>query len=103
MSDNHSTHHVVPAKFFAIILGVLLVLTVLTVAFHNMHLGALAAPVAFLIATTKALIVMSYFMHMKWDSMINRVVFGTGFFFVALLFIITMIDVFTRVSIQSTL
>lgn len=103
MSDNHSNHHVVPAKVFSTILGILLVLTFLTVMFHNMHLGALAAPVAFLIATTKALLVMGYFMHMKWDSMINKIIFGTGFFFVALLFIITMIDVFTRIPVQSTL
>lgn len=103
MSENHSTHHVIPAKVFGIILGILLFLTVLTVVFHNLHLGSLAAPVAFLIATTKALLVMGYFMHMKWDSVVNRVIFATGFFFVALLFIITMIDVFTRIPVQSTL
>jgi cytochrome c oxidase subunit 4 len=102
-AENNSTHHVIPARVFGIILGALLVLTVLTVMFHNMHLGSLAAPVAFIIATTKAVLVMSYFMHMKYESMINRVIFGTAFFFVGLLFLICVIDVFTRIAVQSTL
>ncbi len=104
MADNHSsTHHVIPAKVFGMILGVLLVLTVLTVVFHVMHLGSLAAPVAFIIATTKAVLVMGYFMHLKYDTVINRVIFGTAFFFVALLFVLCAIDIFTRVNVQSTL
>ena len=102
-SSNHSTHHVIPARVFGIILGILLVLTVLTVVFHNMHLGSLAAPVAFIIATSKAVLVMAYFMHMKYDSTINKIIFGTAFFFVALLFIICALDIFTRIQVQSTL
>ena len=103
MAGNHSSHHVIPAKVFGIVLGALLVLTLLTVVFHNLHLGSLAAPVAFIIATTKALMVMAYFMHMKYDSVINKVIFGTAFFFVTLLFVLSAIDIFTRISVQSTL
>ena len=103
MAENHSTHHVIPAKTFGTILVVLLVLTVLTVTFHTLHLGALAAPIAFIIATTKAALVMAYFMHLKYDSVINRIIFGVAFFFVTLLFILCSIDIFTRVPISSTL
>jgi cytochrome c oxidase subunit 4 len=94
---------VVPAKVFALVLGFLLVMTFLTVIFHNMHLGALAAPVAFIIATTKAVVVMAYFMHMKYDTLINKIIFGTAFFFVALLCIFCVLDIFTRIPVQSTL
>lgn len=103
MAGNQSSHHVIPAKVFGMILGILLVLTVLTVIFHNLHLGSLAAPVAFVIATSKAVLVMAYFMHMKYDSVINRVIFGTAFFFVTLLFVLCAVDIFTRISVQSTL
>jgi cytochrome c oxidase subunit 4 len=103
MAGNQSTHHVIPAKVFGMILGVLLVLTVLTVVFHVMHLGSLAAPVAFIIATTKAILVMAYFMHLKYDSLINKVIFGTAFFFVTLLFVLCAVDIFTRIPVQSTL
>lgn len=103
MANNESVHHVIPAKVFGIILVALLVLTVLTVTFHTMHLGSLAAPVAFLIATTKAILVMAYFMHLKYDTLINKVIFGTAFFFVALLFVLCAIDIFTRIPVVSTL
>ncbi len=103
MTNNQSAHHVIPAKVFGIILVALLILTVLTVTFHTMHLGSLAAPVAFLIATTKAILVMAYFMHLKYDTLINKVIFGTAFFFVALLFVLCAIDIFTRVPVVSTL
>jgi cytochrome c oxidase subunit 4 len=68
-----------------------------------MHLGSLAAPVAFIIATTKALVVMAYFMHMKYDTLINKIIFGTAFFFVTLLCIFCVLDIFTRIPVQSTL
>lgn len=103
MENKQATHHVIPAKVFALILGILLILTVLTVTFHTMHLGSLAAPVAFIIATTKAILVMAYFMHLKYDSVINRVIFGTAFFFVTLLFVLCAIDIFTRIPVVSTL
>lgn len=103
MASHQSTHHVIPAKVFVIILGILLVLTVLTVVFHSMQLGSLAAPVAFIIATTKAVLVMAYFMHLKYDTTINKMIFGTAFFFVALLFILCVIDIATRIPVQSTL
>lgn len=103
MANNHSVHHVIPAKVFGIVLVVLLILTVLTVTFHTMHLGALAAPVAFLIATTKAILVMAYFMHLKYDTLINKIIFATAFFFVALLFVLCAIDIFTRIPVVSTL
>lgn len=104
MASNHSSsHHVVPAKVFGTILVILLILTVLTVVFHAMHLGSLAAPIAFIIATTKAVLVMAYFMHLKYDSVVNRVIFGTAFFFVALLFVLCVVDIFTRIPVTSTL
>lgn len=103
MAGNQSTHHVIPARIFGIVLAALLVLTVLTVVFHAMHLGSLAAPVAFIIATTKAVLVMAYFMHLKYDTLINRVIFGTAFFFVGLLLVFCVLDIFTRIQVQSSL
>lgn len=102
-TGHNSGHHVIPAKVFFNILVILLILTVLTVTFHTMHLGSLAAPVAFIIATTKAVLVMAYFMHLKYDKVINRAIFGIAFFFVALLFVLCVIDIFTRVPVTSTL
>ncbi len=102
-SHAESRHHVVPAKVFFNVFVALVVLTVLTVVFHEMHLGAFAAPVAFLIATAKATLVLMYFMHLKYDNMTNRVIFLSGFFFLALLFFFCFIDIFFRIPVVETL
>ncbi len=96
-------HHVIPFKVYVNVCVALIVLTILTVVFHEMHLGSLAAPVAFLIATTKAALVLLYFMHLKYDNMTNRVIFLSGFFFLALLFFISILDIFSRAFVTSTL
>jgi cytochrome c oxidase subunit 4 len=96
-------HHIIPLKTYFKVAGALIILTFLTVIFHEMKLGALAGPVAFLIAAVKAALVLLYFMHLKYDNMINRVVFGSGFFFLVLLFAFSALDIWTRITHSSTL
>lgn len=105
MGSNNSVHHVVPFKVLIKTACALFGLTLLTmIAFWNNHyLGPLAAPVAFLIAMIKATLVMMYFMGLKYDNWLNRVIFGLGFFFLALLFIFSETDISTRVMEHSTL
>jgi cytochrome c oxidase subunit 4 len=85
------------------VFAALVVLTVLTVTFHQMHLGALAAPVAFLIATAKATLVLAYFMHLKYDNKLNRVMFLSSFFFLFLLFLFSALDLFLRAPVLESM
>jgi cytochrome c oxidase subunit 4 len=105
MSQNsgHEQHHVTPFSTYMNVFIALVVLTILTVIFHVMHMGALAAPIAFVIATSKAYLVMAYFMHLKHDTPMNRTIFGVAFFFVGLLFFIAILDVLTRTKVLNTL
>ncbi len=92
--------HITPmATYFKVALG-LFGLTFLTIIAHHFRtsLGALAAPVAFLIALVKAGLVVLWFMHLKDDTKMNRFIFGIGFAFLALLFVICALDVATRVQ-----
>lgn len=101
--ENHEAphFHVTPkATYIKVAVG-LYVLTVATVGFHMMHLGVLAAPIAFLIAAVKAALVLLWFMHLKDDKPMNRIIFSTGFFFLALLFVICALDIWTRVRVDS--
>jgi cytochrome c oxidase subunit IV len=98
-----SGHHIIPLKTYLKVAGALFALTVATVIFHEMHLGALAGPVAFLIAAIKASLVLMYFMHLKYDNMTNRVIFGSGFFFLAILIAFSALDIWTRIKAFSTL
>ncbi len=99
---NHS-HHIIPFKIYVMTAAALFVLTFATVGFHQMHLGAMAAPVAFLIASIKAALVMLFFMGLKYDNMMNRVIFGISFFTLMLLFAISALDIWTRIAEKSTL
>ncbi|MEC9282709.1 MAG: cytochrome C oxidase subunit IV family protein, partial [Bdellovibrionota bacterium] len=48
--------------------------------------------------TVKAYFVLAYFMHLKWDSVMNRVLIGSSFFFLALLAIFVFLDEMTRIN-----
>lgn len=103
MSSNHNEHHITPLSVYLKVAGALFALTILTVTAHQMHLGILAAPVAFLIATVKAALVIMYFMHLKYDTPLNRIIFGCGFFFLLVLFIFSVLDIWTRLQYTSVL
>lgn len=108
MANNHEDaqgHHITPLNVYLKVAGGLFALTFLTIIAHhfNKQLGVMAAPVAFLIATVKAVLVMLWFMHLKYDTVINRVIFGAGFFFLALLLGFSGLDIWSRVVQFSTL
>lgn len=97
--------HITPMSTYLKVGGALFGLTFLTVIAHqfNAQLGALAAPVAFLIALVKAILVLLYFMHLKDDNNLNRVIFASGFFFLLLLLAFSVLDIATRVTEVSPL
>lgn len=102
MAQEHSDtqgHHITPFSTYLKVAGALFALTFLTVIAHYFHvqLGAMASPIAFLIATVKAMLVIMWFMHMKYDSNMNRWIFATAFIFLALLLAFSVIDIWTRV------
>jgi cytochrome c oxidase subunit 4 len=104
-AHEHSAHHITPFNTYLKVAAALFALTFLTVIAHHFHefLGGFAAPVAFLIASVKALLVILWFMHMKHDTNVNRVIFGITFFFLAVLLIFSGMDILTRVVEFSSL
>ena len=65
---SHGAHHVVPTTIYYAIFATLMVLTGVTVAVAYIDLGALNAVAAIAIACFKALIVVLYFMHVKYST-----------------------------------
>lgn len=99
MANNHEEHHITPLNVYLKVAGGLFALTFLTIAAHALreHFQPFSAVIAFAIAAVKAYLVMAWFMHLKYDTLSNRIIFATGFFFLALLFAISALDIFTRV------
>jgi cytochrome c oxidase subunit IV len=104
MANSHnSSHHIIPLGTYVRIFATLIVLTVITVAAAQVDFGHWNAVVAFFIATIKASLVLGFFMHLKYDDMMNRVIIFSGLFFVVLLYLFSILDISTRVVQQSTL
>jgi len=89
-------HHVVPMKVYFGVFGALLFLTVVTVAVAQVDLGPMNMLVAMLVATVKASVVCAFFMQLKYDEKLNTIIFVFGLIFVALFFLFTLLDVFSR-------
>ena len=84
-----------PLRYFVVFLT-LLALTALTILVANVDLGALNTPIAILIASAKALLVLLFFMHLKEAPGVLWMAAGAGFFWLAILIVLTMSDVATR-------
>ena len=77
--------------FFALIVG-----TILTYLAALVDFGFFNNVVMLAIAVTKMMLVMLFFMGVRWNSRLTWVVAGSGFFFLLIMFTITMSDYMTR-------
>jgi caa(3)-type oxidase subunit IV len=93
--DEHK-HHILSNKTSLMILICLLVFTLITVWASRNDFGPMNFPIAIFIASVKALLVVLFFMGLKYDENENRVIFFSSIFFVAVFFVLTAADVFTR-------
>lgn len=94
--DNNGKPHIVPYKTHIAVLAVLVVLTALSVAVTSIELGPLTVTVALLLATAKALVVLIYFMHLKFDNIIYSIMVGFVMFSIISIIVITFLDYLFR-------
>jgi cytochrome c oxidase subunit 4 len=90
------SEHVTPKRTYFLIWAALLVLTYATVAVSRIDLGRLNAIAALTIAVCKALLVVLFFMHIRYSTRLTKLVVVGGFLWLALLIGMTMADVVTR-------
>ena len=88
--------HISPKTTYYAIFGSLMVLTAVTVVVAFVNLGALNFPVALGIAILKATLVILFFMHVKYSSRLTKLICGTAFFFLVILFGLTLSDYMSR-------
>lgn len=88
----YETTHITSYNHHLTILIALLLLTTVSVLAINFHLGALTVALALLIATIKGALVMIYFMHLKSEYLLLRLlVLGTVLFYITIV-AVTFID-----------
>lgn len=86
----------VPRQLYYRVFVILLGLTLLTVGVAFLELGPLNIIIALTIAVGKALLVLLFFMHLRYSSGLIWIVCGAGIFWLMLLLTITLSDYLTR-------
>jgi cytochrome c oxidase subunit 4 len=96
VNPEHDEHHIVTPAVYAIVFVSLLVGTAITVVAAYIDLGIFNPVVALAIACTKAVIVILFFMHVKYQSKLVKLTVGAGFFTFLVLITMTLTDYVSR-------
>lgn len=100
-ADDGAVHaHVSSVPFYVAVFVGLLFLTGMTVGQSYVDLGKLNIVLVLLIATLKASLVVTFFMHLKWDNKFNALIFLSTIFFIGVFFTYTMNDTSNRGSLD---
>jgi cytochrome c oxidase subunit 4 len=94
--------HVAPKSMYYAVFAALIVGTALTVAVAFVDLGAMNNVLMLGIASTKALLVILFFMHVRWSSRLTWVIAASGFVWLLILFGLTMTDYLSRGWVPGT-
>ena len=97
--EQHDTeHHIIPLGIYFKVLGMLLILTFLTVAASRFDFGAFNTIINIGIASIKASLVLAFFMHLKYDDKLYLVLILTSVFFLIVMYFFSVLDLFTRIA-----
>jgi len=90
---DHGLAHTMPIWMLVAVLGALMLLTVLTVSVTSYDLGSEGnLVVGMVIATVKAGLVITFFMHLLWDKKFHLILFLTAVLFVILFLSMSITD-----------
>ncbi len=90
--SNTSKHHIVKYRTYFFVLLALLTFTFLSITITSFELGPLAVVGALLFASLKSFLVLTYFMHLKFDQRIYTVMVSLVVFVFIIVMIITFLD-----------
>jgi cytochrome c oxidase subunit IV len=94
--------HLAPKSLYYMVFLTLMIGTGLTVAAAFVDMGALNNVVMLGIACIKALLVILFFMHVRWSTRLTWVTVAAGFFWLLILFGLTMTDYVSRGWVEGT-
>ena len=96
MTNASSSEHIVSPVVYVGVFLALMVLTGLTVFASTVDLGMWNTPVALLIAVTKAVLVVLFFMHVKYSSRLVSLAVGAAMLWLVLLIAGVIADYVSR-------
>ena len=90
------SEHIVPTRVYYSIFAILMLCTLATVLIAFVDLGPLNTVAALTIAVFKAVLVILYFMHVKYSTRLTWAVVVGSVFWLGILLVLTMSDYLTR-------
>ena len=96
MDNAHAKHVVTPVSTYVTIFVTLLIFTGATYWVAQHDYGMMNTPVALSIAVFKASLVVIYFMGVRYNTPLTKVVVVAGFFWLLIMFTLTMGDYVSR-------
>jgi cytochrome c oxidase subunit 4 len=91
-----SSAHITPVRTYVATFAALLILTAVTYLVAIRDFGMLNTPIALAVAFLKASLVVIYFMGLRYNTPLTKVTAVAGFFWLIILFGITLSDYATR-------
>jgi cytochrome c oxidase subunit 4 len=90
------SEHIVSPKIYVLVFMALIIFTGLTYGIALINLGPFNAIVAITIAMIKTLLVILFFMHVKYSPKMTKVTVVSGFFFLLILVALSLTDYISR-------
>jgi cytochrome c oxidase subunit 4 len=95
-TDHTASHHIVSLRTYTLIFAALLLLLVLTIAVYYFNLGIWSIVIGIAIAVVKALLIILFFMHVRYSSRLTKLFVAAAFIWLAILMVGTMHDYISR-------
>ncbi len=96
MSKNNDKPHIVPYRTFLLVLLALLAFTFISIGVTSYDLGPVTVLTALLLATLKTILVLTYFMHLKWDVKMFGILVAAVLALIGVVIFITFLDYLFR-------
>lgn len=90
------TEHTIGPRGYLVVFAILMVLLALTVAAAYLDLGIWSVVLAVTIASIKALLVILYFMHVRYSTRLIWLFVGLGFAWLGIMIVLTVSDYVSR-------
>lgn len=95
-STEHTNSHSASYGMYIMVWAGLIAFTAVTITLAGINLGGLTLIVALLIASTKTVLVVNYFMHVKFDNIVIKVFIGLCLLVFIILLALTFSDLSFR-------
>ncbi len=89
-------HHIIPYRVYIVVLLALIALTFASIEITSIELGAYAVAGALIFACIKVFLVLTYFMHLKYDQGYIKIMVALVFAIFVVVLVVTMLDYIYR-------